>query len=78
MWGNALVLKTPVENIPRTSIEKHLSWFPDIPPAARFPLHRSGMIMIPGLTSDSDSESIDPTRPADSNRVGAGAESLAS
>ncbi len=24
--GNALVLKTPVENAPRTSIEKHLSW----------------------------------------------------
>jgi hypothetical protein len=41
MQGNALVLKTPVENAPRTSIEKHLSWSPDIPPAARFPLHRS-------------------------------------
>ena len=41
MRGNALVLKTPVENAPRTSIEKHLSWSPDIPPAARFPLHRS-------------------------------------
>ena len=26
MRGNALVLKTPVENAPRTSIEKHLSW----------------------------------------------------
>jgi hypothetical protein len=41
MRGNALVLKTPVENAPRTSIEKHLSWSSDIPPAARFPLHRS-------------------------------------
>ena len=41
MWGNALVLKTPVENAPRTSIEKHLSWSSDIPPAARFPLHLS-------------------------------------
>jgi hypothetical protein len=41
MWGNALVLKTPVENAPRTSIEKHLSWSPDIPPAALFPLHLS-------------------------------------
>ena len=41
MRGNALVLKTPVENAPRTSIEKHLSWSPDIPPAVRFPLHRS-------------------------------------
>jgi hypothetical protein len=41
MRGNALVLKTPVENDPRTSIEKHLSWSPDIPPAAHFPLHRS-------------------------------------
>jgi hypothetical protein len=41
MRGNALVLKTPVENAPRTSIEKHLSWSPDIPPAAHFPLHRS-------------------------------------
>ena len=40
MRGNALVLKTPVENAPRTSIEKHLSWSSDIPPAARFPLHR--------------------------------------
>jgi hypothetical protein len=30
MRGNALVLKTPVENAPRTSIEKHLSWSPDI------------------------------------------------
>ncbi len=30
--GNAFVLKTPVENAPRTSIEKHLSWSPDIPP----------------------------------------------
>ena len=26
MRGNALVLKTPVENAPRTSVEKHLSW----------------------------------------------------
>jgi hypothetical protein len=26
-----LVLKTPVENAPRTSIEKHLSWSLDIP-----------------------------------------------
>ena len=41
MRGNALVLKTPVENAPRTSIEKYLSWSPNIPPAARFPLHRS-------------------------------------
>jgi len=41
MRGNALVLKTPVENAPRTSIEKHLSWSPDIPPAGRFPLHQS-------------------------------------
>ena len=31
MRGNALVLKTPVENAPRTSIEKHLSWSLDIP-----------------------------------------------
>ena len=31
MRGNALVLKTPVENAPRTSIEKHLSWSSDIP-----------------------------------------------
>jgi hypothetical protein len=31
--GNALVLKTPVKNAPRTSIEKHLSWSSDIPPA---------------------------------------------
>ena len=38
MRGDALVLKTPVENAPRTSIEKHLSWSSDIPPAARFPL----------------------------------------
>ena len=30
--------KTPVENAPRTSIEKHLSWSSDIPPAERFPL----------------------------------------
>jgi hypothetical protein len=37
MRGNALVLKTPVENAPRTSIEKHLSWSSDIPPAVRFP-----------------------------------------
>ncbi len=29
MRGNALVLKTPVENAPRTSIEKHLSWSSD-------------------------------------------------
>jgi hypothetical protein len=36
MRGNALVLKTPVENAPRTSIEKHLSWSSDIPPAACF------------------------------------------
>jgi hypothetical protein len=40
MRGNALVLKTPVENAPRThtgpSIEKHLSWSPDLPPAALF------------------------------------------
>ena len=36
-----MVLKTPVENAPRTRIEKHLSWSSDIPPAARFPLHRS-------------------------------------
>ena len=41
MRGNALVLKTPVENAPRTSIEKHLSWSPDIPPALPFPLHQS-------------------------------------
>jgi hypothetical protein len=41
MRGNALVLKTPVENAPRTSVEKHLSWSPDIPPAARFPFNRS-------------------------------------
>ena len=41
MWGNALVLKVPVENAPRTSIENHLSWSWDIPPAERFPLHRS-------------------------------------
>ena len=41
MRGNALVLKTPVENAPRTSIEKHLSWSSDIPPASIFPLHRS-------------------------------------
>ena len=44
MRGNALVLKTPVENAPRKGIEKHLvhlSWSSDIPPAARFPLHRS-------------------------------------
>jgi hypothetical protein len=41
MRGNALVLKTPVENAPRTSFEKQLSWSPDILPAARFPLHRS-------------------------------------
>ncbi len=41
MRGNALVLKTPVENAPRTSIEKHLSWSSDIPPVACFPLHRS-------------------------------------
>ena len=41
MRGNALVLKTPVENAPRNSIEKHLSWSSDIPPAARFPLHQS-------------------------------------
>jgi hypothetical protein len=41
MQGNALVLKTPVENAPRTSIEKYLSWSPDIPPASRFPLHQS-------------------------------------
>jgi hypothetical protein len=41
MRGNALVLKTPVENAPRTSIEKHLSWSSDIPPAVRLPLHRS-------------------------------------
>jgi hypothetical protein len=43
MQGNALVLKTPVENALRTgicSIEKHLSWFSDIPPAVLFPLHR--------------------------------------
>jgi hypothetical protein len=33
--------KTPVENAPRTSIEKDLSWFSDIPPASRFPPHRS-------------------------------------
>jgi hypothetical protein len=31
MRGNALVLKTPVENAPRTSVEKHLSWSSDIP-----------------------------------------------
>ena len=37
MRGNALVLKTPVENALRTSVEKHLSWSSDIPPAARFP-----------------------------------------
>ena len=37
-----MVLKnTLVENAPRTSIEKHLSWSSDIPPAARFPPHRS-------------------------------------
>ena len=41
MRGNALVLKTPVENAPRTSIEKQLSWSSDDPPAARFPLYRS-------------------------------------
>jgi hypothetical protein len=41
MWGNTLVLKTPVENAPRTSIEKHLSWSSDIPPASLFPLHQS-------------------------------------
>jgi hypothetical protein len=41
MRGNALVLKTPVENAPRTSVEKHLSWSSDTPPAARLPLHRS-------------------------------------
>jgi hypothetical protein len=41
MRGNALLLKTPVENAPRTSIEKHLSWSSDIPPTALFPLHRS-------------------------------------
>ena len=41
MRGNALVLKTPVENAPRTSVEKHLSWFSDIPPAAHWTLHRS-------------------------------------
>jgi hypothetical protein len=41
MRGNALVLKTPVENAQRTSIEKHLSWSSDIPPAVRFPLHLS-------------------------------------
>ena len=41
MRGNALVLKTPVENAPRTSIEKHLSRSSDIPPAACFPPHRS-------------------------------------
>ncbi len=38
MRGNALVLKTPVENAPRTSVEKHLSWSSDIPPAARLTL----------------------------------------
>ena len=41
MRGNALLLKTPVENAPRTSIEKHLSWSSDIPPTSLFPLHRS-------------------------------------
>ncbi len=40
MRGNALVLKTPVENAPRTSVEKHLSWSSDIPPAPRLTLHR--------------------------------------
>ena len=41
MRGNALVLKTPVKNAPRASIEKHLSWSSDIPPAVRLTLHRS-------------------------------------
>ena len=41
MRGNALVLKTPVGNAPRTSVEKHLSWSSDIPPAERLTLHRS-------------------------------------
>ena len=41
MRGNELVLKTPVENAPRTSVEKHLSWSSDIPPAALWPLHQS-------------------------------------
>ncbi len=41
MRCNELVLKTPVENATRTSIEKHLSWSSDIPPASHFPLHLS-------------------------------------
>ena len=44
MWGkwvNTLVLKTPVKNAQRTSIEKHLTRSLDIPPAGRFPPHRS-------------------------------------
>jgi len=32
MRGNALVLKTPVENAPRTNVEKHLSWSSDWSP----------------------------------------------
>ena len=41
MRGNALVLKTPVETAPRTSVEKHLLWSSDIPPATPLTLHRS-------------------------------------
>ena len=37
MRGNALVLKTPVENVPRTSVEKHLSWSSDSPPPSARP-----------------------------------------
>jgi hypothetical protein len=42
MRGNAMVLKNTCRKCPdNQSIEKHLSWSSDIPPAARFPPHRS-------------------------------------
>jgi hypothetical protein len=47
MRGISLVLKTQVESAPRTSIEKHLSWSSDIPPAESFPLHRSRATAYP-------------------------------
>jgi hypothetical protein len=42
--------KTPVENAPRTNVEKHLSLSSDIPPATRFPPHQSRRGRLPSST----------------------------
>ena len=56
---------------PRTSIEKHLSWSPDIPPADRFPLHQlCGELGGRGTTSSRTTREVNELSPAKSAYAG--------